>query len=188
MRITSPPRLRAALLFAVISSTVFVFGTAAAVAEESVSVEVLGKGEMAVPAEFKRTQPKSRIVEHEFQVGADDATARLTMMAAGGSVEANIKRWKGQFSGGDEAAQKSKKLDVGKWEIHLVDVSGTYAESMGGGPFAPGKVVQRPDYAMVGAIMVEPEGRQYFVKMIGPSDVVKASRDKFVAMIKSVAK
>ncbi|QEG01389.1 hypothetical protein Mal15_54650 [Stieleria maiorica] len=151
------------------------------------TISVLGKAEMKVPAEFKRTRPASRIIEHEFKVGEGETTARLTMMAAGGSVEANIKRWKGQFSGGDDAAQKTEQMDIGKWSVHIVDVSGAYAERMGGGPFAGGKVVQREDYAMAGAIMVEPEGRQYFVKMIGPAEIVKGNREKFVAMVKSIS-
>ncbi len=108
------------------------------------------------------------------------------MMAAGGDVPANIKRWKDQFTGGDAAAQKTEEMKLGKWNVHIVDVSGSYAERMGGGPFAGGKVVNREDYAMAGAILVNPEGKKYFVKMIGPSKVVKANREAFVKMIKSI--
>ncbi|MCO8124598.1 hypothetical protein NHH03_22865 [Stieleria sp. TO1_6] len=151
-------------------------------------IKFLGTGEMTVPAEFKPTEPASRILQYEFKVGEGDSTARLTMMPAGGGVEPNIKRWKGQFSGGDEAAQKTETIKADPWEIHLVDVSGSFAERMGGGPFAGGKMVQREDYAMAGAILAEPQGRLYFVKMIGPAEVVKANREKFVKMIKSVGK
>ena len=108
------------------------------------------------------------------------------MMAAGGDVAENIKRWKGQFAGGDAEAQKTEETKAGNWQIHLVDVSGAYQERMGGGPFAGGKVVTRDHYAMTGAILVHPEGRKYFVKMIGPDDVVKANREAFVEMIKSI--
>ncbi len=105
-------------------------------------------------------------------------------MAAGGDVEANIKRWKGQFAGGDEAARKTEEMSIGKWKVHLVDVNGSYAERMGG-PFAGGKVVNRENYGMTGAIMVHPEGRKYFVKMIGPMSVVKANRDASVTILLS---
>lgn len=148
-------------------------------------------GKLTVPAEFKRVEPKSRILEHEFQAKAgegDDAkTARLTMMAAGGDVAANIQRWKGQFAGGDPAKQKSEKIEMGNnWIVHLVDVSGSFAERVGGGPFAGGKVVNRPDYAMAGAILVNPTGGKYFLKLIGPASVVKANREAFVKMVKSL--
>lgn len=139
-----------------------------------------------VPATFKSTKPKSRMLKYEFKVGEEDKAARLTMMAAGGGVDANIKRWKGQFAGGDPDAQKSEKITVSGWDVHVVDCSGTFAERMGGGPFAGGKMVQREDYAMVGAIIVEPEGRLFFVKMIGPADVVKPNREAFVTMLKSM--
>lgn len=155
-------------------------------AAEPKMVSVLGEGEMKVPAAFKPTKPASSIIDHEFKVGQADSTARLTMMGAGGGVEPNIKRWKGQFSGGDKAAQKTEKLTVGKWEIHLVDVSGSFGERMGG-PFSGGKTVQKENYAMAGAILVAPSERLYFAKMIGPDAVVKANRKRFVEMVKTVA-
>ena len=74
------------------------------------------------------------------------------------------------------------------WQVYIVDVAGSYAERTGGGPFAGGKVVQRENYSMAGAILVHPQGRKYFVKMIGDAGVVKANRKAFVEMIKSIGK
>ena len=120
--------------------------------EKVVEVNVFGAGSLEVPASFKKVAPKSSIIEHEFQAktgeGKEGETARVTFMAAGGDVKANIQRWKGQFAGG--------------------------------------KVINRDNYAMAGAILVHPEGRKYFVKMIGPAEVVKANRKSFVSMIKSI--
>jgi hypothetical protein len=163
---------------------------AEAPAEKAESISVFGSAELEVPAAFQRVAPRSSIIEHEFEVtmgeGDQAETARITLMAAGGDVPANIKRWQGQFAGGDPQAQKSEEMKLGDWQVHLVDVSGTYAESMGGGPFAGGKVVNRENYAMTGAILVHPDGRKYFVKMIGPLPVVKSNREAFVQMIKSI--
>lgn len=159
---------------------------------EAMTVSVFGEADLKIPSDFKRVEPKSRILAHEFEAktgeGKEGETARVTMMAAGGDVEANIKRWKGQFAGGDEEARKTEEMNIGKWKVHLVDVNGSYSERMGGGPFAGGKVVNRKDYGMTGAILVHPEGRKYFVKMIGPMAVVKANRKAFVTMIKSIEK
>ena len=188
---TSPIGRAGRFVFSVSMFALFAVGgvvLAEDAAKKTESVAVFDKGEITVPAEFARTKPASRIVQHEFKVGEGDALARLTMMPAGGGVEANIKRWKGQFAGGDEEAQKTEKLEVGEWVIHIVDVSGSYAERVGGGPFFGGKTVQRENYAMAGAIIVEPEGRQFFVKLIGPADTVKANREKFVEMVKTVGK
>ncbi len=160
-----------------------------ATAKKSESVSVFGTATLAVPSSFKRAKVRSRIIEHEFQAslgeGDDAKTARVTMMAAGGDVQANIQRWNGQFSGGKAADQKSEEMKIGKWQVHIVDVTGSYGERSGG-PFAGGKTIQRSDYAMAGAILVNPEGRKYFVKMIGPASVVKANRKAFVQMIKSI--
>merc|ERR1712137_1088999 len=96
------------------------------------SVSVFGEGKITVPADFKRVEPKSRIIQHEFQAkageGDDLKTARVTMMAAGGDVKANIQRWQGQFAGGDQDARKTEEMKVGKWKVYVVDVNGNYAE------------------------------------------------------------
>ena len=161
-----------------------------------VTVDVFGTGQMQVPAEFKQVKPKMRMIAHEFQASAGEgdekATARLTMMVSGGGVKANIRRWKGQFAGGDKAKNKTEEMEVGKWKVHIVDLNGSYAERMGGGPFAGGKVVQRENYAMTGAIIMPkdagPNGQGYFVKMIGPANVIQANRQRMVDMIKSLEK
>lgn len=154
------------------------------------TIDVFGEFKMTVPKAFKRSKLGSRILEHEFvaTAGEGDAAkkARVTFMAAGGGVKPNIDRWMGQFSGGDKDAQKTDVVKVGKLTVHVVDCSGRFGEKMGGGPFAPGRTIQRTDYAMAGAIMAHPEGRLYFVKMIGPASVVKANRADFVKMVKSV--
>lgn len=153
------------------------------------SVSVFGEAELQVPEEFARVAPKSRIIQHEFQAKLGDGdnakTARVTMMAAGGDVKANIQRWQGQFAGGNQEARKTEEMKVGNWQVYVVDVNGNYAERMGG-PFAGGKVVNHEDYAMAGAILVHPDGRKFFLKMIGPADVVKENRKAFVTMVKSI--
>jgi hypothetical protein len=155
------------------------------------SVSVFGEGKITVPADFKRVEPKSRIIQHEFQAkagtGDDVKTARVTMMAAGGDVKANIQRWQGQFAGGDQDARKTEEMKVGKWQVYVVDVNGNYAERVGG-PFAGGKVVNRENYAMVGVILEDANGRKFFLKMIGPAEVVKANRKAFVGMAKDIDK
>lgn len=188
--------MRSIVLFATLLATTFAcLNNGVAQADETntakqETVSVFGEANLQIPAEFKRVAPANRIIAHEFQAtaGEGDAieNARVTMMAAGGDVPANIKRWKAQFTGGDEAAQKSEEMKVGEWTVHIVDASGSYAERMGGGPFAGGKVVNHENYAMAGAILVHPDGKKYFVKLIGPEKVVKANREALITMIKSI--
>ena len=67
----------------------------------------------------------------------------MTIMGAGGSVEANIDRWIGQFTQPDgsdtKKAAKIEQKKIGGQEVHLVDVAGTYKDQRG--PFAGGPVV-----------------------------------------------
>ncbi len=145
-----------------------------------------GKLNITAPDKWKRVQPKSRIIEHEFAVPAiepDKQDGRVTVMGAGGSVDDNIARWIGQFSAdsGESLKPKVDKKTVAGQEVHLVDVAGTFKEAMGG-PFAGGAVVERPDYRMLAAIIVSKEGN-YFVKFYGPAKTVGESAEGFQKMI-----
>ena len=150
-------------------------------------VDVFESGSLSVPAKFKKVPAKSRIVQHEFMVPGEGevAPARMTMMAAGGGVEANLNRWKGQF-GGEKEVGDTEEFKSGTFTVHTIDVAGTYADSMGGGPFSGGKKVMRDDYAMLGAILVSEKGPSYFVKMIGPAEVVMPNKEAFMGMVKAV--
>lgn len=159
-------------------------------ANAATTVKVFDAGSIVVPSQFLRVKPQSKIVQHEFQVSSDDSEkiARITMMAAGGDIDANINRWKGQFSGGDEKSGTIQTKEVGEITVHLVDINGTFADSMGGGPFSGGRKVQRKDHAMTGAILQTKEGRKFFVKLVGPKGIVDANRKAFGEMIESIQK
>jgi hypothetical protein len=103
----------------------------------------------------------------------------------GGGAEANIRRWEGEYDEKDGEPKKDK-IEIEGVKITVVDVSGVFKESMGGGPFAPGKVELRKDYRTLAA-WVEPEGgdRVFSIKIVGPKKSVGAQRDDFLAMVKS---
>lgn len=200
------PTVWAFAFFALFASCVLVggergfAGEAGGAEKEPAKLSVFGKGTIAVPVEFERTQPANRMIEDEFVAKAgegDDAkTARLYMMPSGGSVQLNVDRWKSQFAGGAEDSFKTESMKVGNWDVIVAEAAGTYSERMGGGPFAPGRVVKRPDYGMLAAIVVppapggedvSPDRRQkYFVKMIGPQEVIEANREAFLGMLKGL--
>ena len=77
--------------------------------------------------------------KEQQQVEGSDA-GRLTIMQAGGSIEANVDRWIGQFKQPDgkpsREAAKIEKKEYDGLAVHLVDLSGTFAERRGG-PFNP---------------------------------------------------
>lgn len=152
---------------------------------------------LQAPAGWQRVQPKSGIVETEFAVPSEGAAAdgtpaqpgRMTVMGAGGTVEANIDRWYGQFTQPDGSETKTKattkKLDLAGCTVTLVDIPGTYKDSPGG-PFAGGRTVERPDYRMLAAIVETPDRGNHFLKFYGPAKTVAAHADGFRTMVEGM--
>ena len=138
--------------------------------------------------DWKSVKPKSRMLEFEIEVPkveGDEANGRLTIMGAGGSIDANIQRWEGQFGQPDGSATeaKTKEFTVDEMEVTMVDISGTFTQTMGG-PMSGGKKVESTDQRMLAAIIETPESGNYFVKLVGPADTIKANEAEFEKMIK----
>lgn len=141
------------------------------------------------PGQWKSVPPRSRMLEYEIKIPNSQEKGkdgRLTIMGAGGSIEANVRRWEGQFSqpDGSATAAKEKKIEVAEMPVTMVDITGTYIETMGG-PFSGGKKVENGDYRMLAAIIETPESGNYFVKFMGPSSLVKENEKAFESMIQS---
>lgn len=153
-----------------------------------------GKFSLKAPAGWLAKKPKTSIVETEFEVPAaegDEAAGRVTVMGAGGSIEANIDRWKAQFTqleGADEKdAAKVEKKKIAGQQVHLVDLSGNYVDK---GPFQAEGVL-RENYRMLAAIIeTSQNGKRtgnYFIKFIGPAKTVAENAAGFQQMIESLS-
>jgi hypothetical protein len=94
----------------------------------------------------------------------------------GGDVQANAQRWTGQFHG-PEGAAKIEEEKVAGLKVTIVTTEGTFSSGMPSGPVTP-----LENYALLGAIIEDKEGN-VFVKMTGPSALVKESRKKFMAFV-----
>lgn len=146
---------------------------------------------LSAPEGWKKVPPKSAIVETEFEIpGAGDLPAgRMTVMGAGGTVQANIDRWIGQFAQPDGGSTKdkttTKQFKLADCTVTMVDIPGTYKD-MPGGPFAGGKTVERPDYRMLAAIVETPAAGNYFLKFYGPAAIVAKHADGFRQMIEGI--
>ncbi len=148
---------------------------------------VLGnKLTLTAPDAWIVKRPSNQMISQEFAVHAakgDPRDGRTTVSAVGGSVQANIDRWAGQFSQPD-GAKTADKMKVEKkktfagQEVHLVDISGTYQESAG--MMQP--AVERPDYRMLAAI-IPGEHTNFFIKFYGPKKTVAEHEKEFRAML-----
>lgn len=187
-RLTPMLMFAAASLLALPTTCVALAAGQDAAAEEPKTIKVFDVLTLQIPAQWKEQPVRSRIIEHEYVVtqgeGDEAPSARVTMMAAGGDIAANIKRWEGQFSEGGEP--KVEKKSVAGQTVHIVELEGTFSESMGGGPFAGGKTVKRENYGMLGGIIETEKGGKYFIKMTGPKDLIEAQREAFKAMLEGM--
>jgi hypothetical protein len=164
---------------------------AAAERTQGVREIVLGKRfKVTIPRHWVNKIPAVTFIEHEFTVPSTvegEPDARITFMAAGGGVKANIERWIRQFRlppGQDRnQAVVQKQLDIIGQKVHIVDVSGTYLEAVGA---MMERVIERNAYRMLGAIIECDDGFLYFVKLYGPEKTVAENESAFHAMINSL--
>jgi hypothetical protein len=104
----------------------------------------------------------------------------------GGSVQANVDRWVGQFSDveGDPVSDQIRfsEKDGQGIDITIVDVRGTYNESRG--PMMA-ETTARPRYRMLAAV-VAGAGGPWFFKLTGPENTVNQSEDRFRSLLDSL--
>lgn len=152
-----------------------------------------GRIDLQVPKAWEKKKPKFNIVEAEFAPKAVKAEtlekypdpARLTVMASGGSIEQNIDRWIGQFSQEDDSDTaedhtKKKKETINGMTVHLVDITGTFTDGMGGnGP-------KKENYRMLAAIVETKVAGNYFFKLYGDQATIDENEKRFLQMLKSM--
>jgi hypothetical protein len=150
-----------------------------------------GKILLTAPEAWVRKTPRVRFIEHEFAVPAskgDTEDGRVTVMGAGGTVEANLDRWIAQFSQPDGSDTKNlvpeadRKKTIAGFEVHFIDLTGTYKDMPR--PFDPnGGVTERKDYRMLAAVIAAPKLGNYFIKFYGPRQTVTEHAAGFRKMI-----
>jgi hypothetical protein len=115
-----------------------------------------------------------------YTVGDAECAVYFFGAGQGGTVEANIDRWKSQFQ---PSNAKVTKVTIHGLNATRIDVSGAYSGM--GGPMA--QSAPKPGYRLLGAI-VEGPGGNIFVKFAGPEKTIAANQSKFEALMASFAK
>ena len=138
-------------------------------------------------ADWTSQPPKSSMRAAELAITPEGATAPVIAVfyyfgpGQGGSVDANVARWIGQFEGEPATETKEHKFDGDKI-VMIVTAKGTYMESMGG-PLS-GNKTPRPGYALLGAIVPGNDANIY-IKLTGPEKDVAAIAENFAALANS---
>jgi len=122
------------------------------------------------------------------RAAGDNQDAELAVLVGmGGGVEANLERWRKQFTSADGAelpdeAVRVEKFTVGQLRVTLLDVAGRYrSDAMA----LSGQEASDTDYRMLAAI-VETAGVPWYFKLVGPSATVSEHRDRFLELLRSL--
>jgi hypothetical protein len=107
--------------------------------------------------------------------------AELTVVRAGGSTEANLQRWVGQFANAQPATRSERTVRGRK--VSMLEVSGTFRA--GGMMPGSGTPLSHPGWTLTGAV-VETDQGPYFFKLTGPTASVKGARSDFDSLVNSI--
>ena len=102
----------------------------------------------------------------------------------GGGIDANLARWKGQFSdpAGKPVYEKVTRDSSGAWPLTIAEYRGTYARGIGAGS-APGAA--RPNTTLIAAVAETPRGTLFF-QLFGPAKAVDAARSSYLAFVRGL--
>jgi hypothetical protein len=154
-----------------------------AVVVTSILVADSGAGiRWTVPSSWKSEGDRPmRLATYQVPEGGECAVYYFGQ-GQGGSVEANIDRWKGQFEGSKDAPKVEKRTIHGL-KTTTLDVSGTYTGM--GGPSAP-QGPPKQGYRLLGAIVEGPQGSIFF-KFAGPIKTVARNQSAFEKMLSTLS-
>jgi hypothetical protein len=149
----------------------------------------LGPFSVVPPPEWAAKPVTSNMRAADFVLPGKAGEAELVVYYFGsggaGSIDDNVNRWLDQFQqpGGKSSreAAKIEKTKFGGQEATYVSVTGRYVNQgmPGSGP------VDKPDQALLAAIVGSPSGPYYF-KLVGPKETVDAHTKAFRAMLDSL--
>ena len=183
------------LLIGTILLTTFACTEKKADAQEETELQsVSGEVKYSVPVEWKSEIPKSKMRKAQYKIPgfegrADAEMAVFVFPGTGGSVQANIDRWMGQFIQPDGSDTKDKaeitKVKINNFSVTKMYVTGTHLKSKSP-MMMSGPKEELSNYAMLAAI-VETSKDPWFFKMVGPQKTIDHWRpefDKFVQTFK----
>lgn len=130
-----------------------------------------------VPANWQQlplSAMQAGIVAAKFGIPDISADVTLTLSTSGGSVEDNIRRWEGQFSGGEPMPRDTISAD-GK-DATVVRLQGEFSPGFG----RPAEA----NWQMIGVIIPMSE-HNYFIKLTGPAADVARAEEQFLKFCRS---
>lgn len=141
-----------------------------------------------VPRGWIEETPSSSMRRAQYRVPGPQGDSECVVFyfgpGQGGDPRANALRWASQFrqpDGRDPAeALVTTEIEVAGLPVTLVEITGTYANLMVNDAEMPG-------YMLLGAIAPGPDANWFF-KLTGPEGSVRAQRDDFEELTRSIRK
>src|SRR5204863_3869276 len=133
------------------------------------------------PAKWEWVEVTSSMRKAQLKVPGTDKSQSAEVVffyfgeGNGGGTKANVDRWLGQFE--EKSNPKVEDVTVNKRRVTYVEVEGTYMSGMPGGARTA-----QPKSMLEGAIIESNEGN-VFVKMTGPTAIVKEAKAAFRKMV-----
>jgi hypothetical protein len=141
-----------------------------------------------VPAGWVARTPSSsmRLAEYVLPTTADGSGEVVVFYfgpAMGGNVEANLARWKGQFSNpdGSPVVQTVTRDSSGAFPLTFAEYRGSYRRGIGAGSADSIRTGQQ----LIAGIAETPRGT-LFIQLFGPAARVVAERDTFIRFVKGL--
>ncbi|MCU0649938.1 MAG: hypothetical protein MUF00_18245 [Gemmatimonadaceae bacterium] len=159
----------------------------AAAAQTNATVTLL-EYRATVPAGWTATKPTSSMRVAEYTVPTTAGVAELVVYyfgpGQGGSADANLARWKGQFStpDGSPVYERITRDSTRVAALTIAEYRGTYARGVGAGS-GPGGA--RPNNTLI-AVVAETKSGTLFFQLFGANPAVAAARNAYLTFIRSM--
>jgi hypothetical protein len=182
------PKFASAVRLMMAATSMLFVADLAELGAQAPPLEVLGY-RASVPTTWESRTPSSsmRVAEYVLPAtGAERAEVVVYFFGVGqgGSPEANIERWRSQFSApaGGSVFEEVTTLANAPFPTTVAEWRGSYARGVGTGPDAG---AARPNHTLVSVIVQAPRGTIFF-QLFGPSPRVAPARGELLHVIRGL--
>jgi hypothetical protein len=144
----------------------------------------------SVPSGWVSATPTSSMRLAEYRVPAAGGAIPVEIVVyffgpgQGGSPQANLDRWKSQFSNpaGGPVAETVRRDTSGAFPLTIAEYSGTYARGTGAGSSPD---AARPGHQLIAIVAETPRGTLFF-QCFGPAAAVDAQRAAYLQFVRGL--
>ncbi len=111
----------------------------------------------------------------------DSKDGEMSIIPARGTVDANVRRWEGQFK--DKPTAQLSTRDVGSLQVTVVEIDGTFTS---GGPMMGGGAASSDTKLLAAIVQQTGKSEMVFFKAWGPTATLEKWRASFESFVQSI--